>query len=118
MGVLFAIALIDASIIGASAVSLSTAYAIGDTFGIRHSLHRSPRESIAFYLVFAGLIAVAATLVLLPGTPLGFLTNAVRMKPGRVAAIKRAAFLAILDEEEPRLTAVLPLIAQIRTEIG
>jgi len=46
------------------------------------------------------------------------LPQTVRMKPGRVAAIKRAAFLAILDEEEPRLTAILPLIAQIRTEIG
>ncbi|WP_380778329.1 patatin-like protein [Sphingomonas sp. R86520] len=46
------------------------------------------------------------------------LPHTVRMKPGRVAAIKRAAFLAILDEEEPRLTAILPLITQIRTEIG
>ncbi|MEG3083657.1 patatin-like protein [Sphingomonas sp. PB2P12] len=46
------------------------------------------------------------------------LPKTVRMKAGRVAAIKRAAFLAILDEEEPRLTAILPLIAQIRTEIG
>jgi hypothetical protein len=46
------------------------------------------------------------------------LPHTVRMKPGRVAAIKRSAFLAILDEEEPRLTAILPLIAQIRTEIG
>ncbi|SFN70231.1 patatin-like protein [Sphingomonas sp. OK281] len=46
------------------------------------------------------------------------LPSTVRMKPGRVAAIKRAAFLAILDEEEPGLTAILPLIAQLRTEIG
>ena len=29
-----------------------------------------------------------------------------RLKAGRVAAIKRRAFLAILDEEEARLTAV------------
>ncbi len=42
----------------------------------------------------------------------------VRMKPGRVAAIKRAAFLAILDEEEHRLTAIPALFAQLRTEIG
>src|SRR6202048_2606680 len=39
-GVLFAVALIDACIIGASAVSLSTAYAIGDVLSLRHSLHR------------------------------------------------------------------------------
>ncbi|MEH3159797.1 MAG: patatin-like protein [Sphingomonas taxi] len=42
----------------------------------------------------------------------------VRMKPGRVAAIKRAAFRAILDEEEPRLTAVHALIASLRQEVG
>ena len=39
-GVLFAVALLDASIIGAFAVSLSTAYAISDVFGLNHSLHR------------------------------------------------------------------------------
>jgi hypothetical protein len=41
-----------------------------------------------------------------------------RMKPGRVAAIKRAAFQAILDEEEPRLGAVPGLIDAIRKEVG
>ena len=45
-------------------------------------------------------------------------TLPVRLRPGRVAAVKRAAFLAILDEEEPRLTAVAPLFATLRAEIG
>ena len=102
MGILFAIALIDASIIGAAAVSLSTAYAIGDTFGIRHSLHRSPKDSIPFYLVFAGLIAVAAALVLIPGTPLGLLTNAVQSLAG-VLLPSATVFLLLLCND----TAVL-----------
>src|SRR3546814_1018758 len=41
-----------------------------------------------------------------------------RMKPGRVAAIKRAAFHAILDEEQDRLGAVGNLIDVIRQEVG
>ncbi len=41
-----------------------------------------------------------------------------RMRPGRVAAIKRAAFLAILDQEQPRLTAISALFATLRAEIG
>ena len=41
-----------------------------------------------------------------------------RLKPGRVAAIKRRAFLAILAEEEPRLTAIPALFATLRGEIG
>jgi patatin-related protein len=38
--------------------------------------------------------------------------------PGRVAAVKHAAFLAILDEEEERLTSIPGLITQLRGEIG
>ncbi|SOB87752.1 patatin-related protein [Sphingomonas guangdongensis] len=41
-----------------------------------------------------------------------------RLKPGRVAAIKRLAFLAILDAEEERLTAVSGLFDQLRAELG
>src|SRR5262249_39174267 len=65
-GVCFAIALIDASVIGAMAVSLSTAYAIGDVLSLHHSLHRKPREAKAFYAVYGGLVALAAVLVLTP----------------------------------------------------
>src|SRR5579863_4612265 len=39
-GDLFAIALLDASLIGATAVGLATAYAGADVLGVRHSLHR------------------------------------------------------------------------------
>ncbi|MBY0581901.1 MAG: patatin-like protein [Sphingomonas sp.] len=40
------------------------------------------------------------------------------MKPDRIKAIKRAAFLAILDEEEPKLTQIGALFATLRREIG
>ena len=46
------------------------------------------------------------------------LPQGVRMKPGRVAQIKRAAFVAILDEEAPRLAMIGSLIASLRQEIG
>jgi hypothetical protein len=35
-----------------------------------------------------------------------------------VAEIKRAAFHAILDEEEARLTSIPGLFAELRAEIG
>src|SRR6516225_4283264 len=59
-GVLFAVALLDASIIGAFAVSLSTAYAIGDVFGLKHSLHRGVRGAKGFYAIYGGLVLAAA----------------------------------------------------------
>ena len=80
--VLFALALIDACIIGAAAVSLATAYAIGDVLSLRHSLHRKPSEAKGFYGTYFGLILLAAVLVLTPGTPLGLLTNAVQTLAG------------------------------------
>ena len=98
-GVLFAIALIDASIIGAGAVSLATAYAIGDVFKMNHSLHRKPREAIGFYLIYGGLLAAAAALVLAPGAPLGLLTNAVQTLAG-VLLPSATVFLLLLCNDK------------------
>ncbi|MDG0853035.1 Nramp family divalent metal transporter [Roseateles puraquae] len=94
-GTLFALALIDASVIGAAAVSLSTAYAVGDVLSVNHSLHRKPREAKGFYLVYCGLIVLAAALVLLPGVPLGLLTNAVQTLAG-VLLPSASVFLLLL----------------------
>jgi NRAMP (natural resistance-associated macrophage protein)-like metal ion transporter len=77
-GILFAVVLFDASIIGAQAVTLSTSYALGDAFGVRHSLHRSFREAKTFYGAFSVLIVLAAGIVLIPRAPLGLLTVAVQ----------------------------------------
>ncbi|CAJ0881199.1 Nramp family divalent metal transporter [Ralstonia flatus] len=98
-GVLFAIALLDASIIGACAVSLSTAYAIGDVFAVRHSLHRKPTEAKGFYAVYFGLTLLAAGLVLTPGVPLGLLTNAVQSLAG-VLLPSATVFLLLLCNDK------------------
>ena len=68
---LFAIALLNASIIGAAAVTLSSSYAFGDVFGRRHSLHHGPSDAKAFYGSYAAMVALAAGIVLIPGAPLG-----------------------------------------------
>jgi hypothetical protein len=97
--VLFALALLDASIIGAAAVSLSTAYAIGDVFSLRHSLHRKPHHAKGFYAVYFALIVLAAILVMTPGTPLGLLTNAVQTLAG-VLLPSATVFLLLLANDE------------------
>ncbi len=92
---LFAIALIDASIIGASAVSLATAYALGDVLSLKHSLHRGAKDARGFYVVYCGLITAAAALVLLPGSPLGLITEAVQTLAG-VLLPSATVFLLLL----------------------
>jgi Mn2+/Fe2+ NRAMP family transporter len=99
---IFAVALLDASIIGAAAVSLATAYAIGDVFEIRHSLHRSVSDAKGFYLLYFGIIAFAAVLVLLPGSPLGLLTEAVQTLAG-VLLPSATVFLLLLCNDKPVL---------------
>lgn len=96
---LFAIALLDASIIGAAAVSLSTAYALGDVLSLHHSLHRKVTDAPAFYAVFVGLIGFAAALVLIPGVPLGLLTNAVQTLAG-VLLPSATVFLLLLSNDK------------------
>ncbi|MFD4969862.1 NRAMP family divalent metal transporter [Streptomyces sp. NPDC058424] len=82
LGVMFAVVLLDASIIGAAAVTLATSYAFGDMFNLRHSLHRSFREAKAFYGTYAGMVLLAAAIVLIPGAPLGLITTAVQALAG------------------------------------
>ncbi len=94
-GTLFAVALIDASIICAAAASLSTAYALGDVLSLKHSLHRKMSDAKGFYAVYAGLIVLAAALTLTPGAPLGLLTNAVQTLAG-VLLPSATVFLLLL----------------------
>lgn len=99
-GVLFAFALIDASLIGAAAVSLSSAYAVGDILNMRHTLHSSPGKAKAFYAIYCCLIAAAAALVLVPGVPLGLLTNAVQTLAGVLLPSATVFLLLLCNDQE------------------
>jgi Mn2+/Fe2+ NRAMP family transporter len=95
VGDLFAIGLIDAAIIGASAVGLSTSYALSDVLGFKHSLHRKLTKAKGFYACYAGIMGLAAFLVLTPGVPLGLLTEAVQVLAG-VLLPSAIVFLVLL----------------------
>ena len=82
VGTIFALVLFDASIVGASAVTLATSYAFGDMFGLRHSLHRGIADAKLFYGSYAATVAVAAGIVLIPHAPLGLITTAVQALAG------------------------------------
>ena len=95
LGALFAIVLLDASIIGAAAVTLSTSYAFGDVFGLKHSLNRTFKDAKAFYASYSALVTLAAIIVLIPGAPLGLLTTAVQALAG-VLLPSASVFLLLL----------------------
>ncbi len=98
-GSLYAVVLLNASIIGAASVTLSTSYAFGDAFGARHSLHRSWREAKLFYGAFTGMVVVAAGLVVIPGAPLGLITTGVQALAG-VLLPSATVFLLLLCNDK------------------
>jgi len=95
VGAVFALLLFDASIVGASAVTLATSYAFGDIFGLRHSLHRGFREAKLFYGSYAAMVALAAAIVLIPRAPLGLITTAVQALAG-ILLPSSTTFLVLL----------------------
>ncbi|WP_162298545.1 NRAMP family divalent metal transporter [Mycobacteroides abscessus] len=99
VGALFAILLLDASLIGANAVGLATTYALGDTFGKRHSLHWKPTEAPVFYLGYAMLLVVAAAVSFSPDPVLGVLTQGVQALAG-VLLPSATVFLVLLCNDK------------------
>lgn len=99
LGKIFAIVLLDASIIGAAAVTLATSYAFGDTFGLKHSLHRSFKDAKPFYLSYTVMVGVGAAIVLIPHAPLGLMTTAVQALAGLLLP-SASVFLLLLCNDK------------------
>ena len=97
-GALFALALLNASILGAAVVTLASSYAIGDVSGYKHSLHRGWRDARVFHGCYAALIALAAGVVLVPSLPLGVVTTLVQALAG-VLLPSATVFLVLLAND-------------------
>ena len=99
-GAFFAIVLLNASLIGASAVTLSTSYAFGDVFGQSHSLHRGIGEAKFFYVTFTLMVLAAAGIVLIPGAPLGLITTSVQALAGVLLPSATVFLLLLCNDRE------------------
>jgi NRAMP (natural resistance-associated macrophage protein)-like metal ion transporter len=98
--VFFAVVLLNASLIGASAVTLATSYVLGDLFGGHSGLNRKFSEAKGFYAMFIGLIVVAAGVVLVPGAPLGVITEAVQALCGILLPMTTLFLLMLCNDRE------------------
>ncbi|MGH3634026.1 MAG: NRAMP family divalent metal transporter, partial [Mycobacterium sp.] len=102
VGVLFAVVLLDASLIGANVIGLSTTYALGDVLGKPHSLHWKVTEAPLFYGTYAALLAVSATVAFCPDHILGLITQGVQALAG-VLLPSATVFLVLLCNDHPVL---------------
>jgi len=96
----FALVLLNASLIGAGALTLSTSYAFGDIFGTKSSLHRSFRDAKGFYALFSVVVVGAAAIVLIPGAPLGVITEAVQALAGVLLPSASMFLLLLCNDRE------------------
>ncbi|HTW83203.1 MAG TPA: divalent metal cation transporter [Candidatus Sulfotelmatobacter sp.] len=69
-GIAFGAGLLGAAMLGALVVSLATAWAFGEAFAWRCSLNAQCVDAKRFYGLYAGMVVVAAGVVLIPHLPL------------------------------------------------
>ena len=69
-GTLFAVGILNAGFMGLVVVSLSTAYAFAEFFGLSGSLDTSYKQSRTFYILFIGQLTLATMVVMFPGVSL------------------------------------------------
>ncbi len=125
-GAFFAIVLLNASLIGAAAVTLATSYAFGDVFGAKHSLNRGPLDAKLFYGSFTLMVAAAAGIVLIPGAPLGLITTSVQALAGVLLPSATVFLLLLCNDREvlgpwcnaPWLNAVASVIIGVLVELS
>ncbi len=99
-GGMFALLLLDASLIGAAAVTLATSFALGDLVGARHSLQRSIKDAPLFYSFYAFFLAAAGAVVLIPGAPLGLITEGVQALAGVLLPASTIILIMLCNDKE------------------
>ena len=125
-GTFFAIVLLNASLIGAAAVTLATSYAFGDVFGATHSLNRGPLDAKVFYASFTLMVIAAAGIVLIPGAPLGLITTSVQALAGVLLPSATVFLLLLCNDREvlgpwsnaPWLNAIASVIVGVLVELS
>ena len=81
-------------------MTLATSYAVGDYFGLRHSLHRRWRDARTFHRTYAACVLAAAAVVLIPQVPLGLLTTAVQALAGILLPSATVFLLLLCNDRE------------------
>lgn len=117
--VLFALGLLNASLMAAAVLPLSTAYALSEAFGWERGVNRGFRDAPIFLGLYTTLIVVAALTVLWPHAPLFILLWLPNVVGGMLLPIILVLMLRLVNDKRlmGRYTngAVLNTIAWVTT---
>jgi Mn2+/Fe2+ NRAMP family transporter len=76
--------MVNAAVLGTTAISLASAWAYGEVAGWEHSLHKKPSEAPGFYAVYTFCVFAAAGIVLVPHLPLQLVIVSVQVFAGLI----------------------------------
>jgi Mn2+/Fe2+ NRAMP family transporter len=76
--------MVNAAVLGTTAISLASAWAYGEVKGWEHSLHKKLWEAPGFYATYMACIGTAAAIVLIPHVPLQLVIISVQVFAGLI----------------------------------
>jgi len=92
--------MINAAVLGTTAISLSSAWAYGEVRGWPHSLQKPVREAPGFYAVYVLSIMAAAAIVLIPRAPLQLIILSVQVLAGLMLPSAIVFLQLLLNDKE------------------
>jgi Mn2+/Fe2+ NRAMP family transporter len=90
----------NAAVLGATAISLSSAWAWGEAMGGRSTLEAQISEALGFYAAYAVCVAAAAGVVLVPGAPLQAIILGVQVLAGIMLPSAIVFLQLLLNDKE------------------
>jgi Mn2+/Fe2+ NRAMP family transporter len=76
--------MVNAAVLGTTAISLASAWAYGEVQGWQHSLHKKLWEAPGFYATYIACVGAAAAIVLIPHVPLQLVIISVQVFAGLI----------------------------------
>jgi Mn2+/Fe2+ NRAMP family transporter len=76
--------MVNAAVLGTTAISLASAWAYGEVKGWEHSLHKKLWEAPGFYATYIACVGAAAAVVLIPHLPLQLVIISVQVFAGLI----------------------------------
>ena len=92
--------MINAAVLGTTAISLSSAWAYGEVKGWPHSLEMPASKAPGFYLTYIGCVAAAAAIVLIPHAPLQLIILGVQVLAGIILPSAIIFLQLLLNDKE------------------
>jgi len=92
--------MVNAAVLGTTAISLASAWAYGEVKGWQHSLHRKLWEAPGFYATYIVCVCAAAAVVLIPHVPLQLVIISVQVFAGLILPSAIIFLQLLLNDRE------------------